>query len=191
MLAAAVGGAYKATMSNASSGKLWFLLSGVLCIPVGFFSMAWPGLASVAITQLVGALCVVSGVFLLFSAIFGKANHHRILDFCSAVVRLALGLLLLVNVIKGVLTLTLVLACVFVAEGILALVVGFRLKGKNPAWGWVVANGVVALVLGGLLLAKFPADAVFAIGLLFGINMAFTGFSLVMYGLGLSKAQAA
>jgi uncharacterized membrane protein HdeD (DUF308 family) len=51
-----------------------------------------------------------------------------------------------------------------------------------------VLNGVVALILGGLLLAKFPSDADWAIGLLFGINSVFLGLSLIMFGAAIPKA---
>jgi uncharacterized membrane protein HdeD (DUF308 family) len=68
---------------------------------------------------------------------------------------------------------------------------GLQLRAKNPAWIWILLNGFVALVLGGMLLAKFPGDSEWAIGLLFGINSVFLGFSLIMFAAALPKAQDA
>ena len=104
-----------------AGGKVWFYLSGVLSLVVGFVAIARPGLASVALTQLIGIFCVVSGVFLLGSALFGKTTKHRIWDLFSAALRIIVGVLFLVNVVKGVLALTLVLAALFVAEGVAGL----------------------------------------------------------------------
>lgn len=177
--------------SQHAAGRIWYVLGGILCIFVGFYAIGRPGLAALAITQVIGIFTLVSGVFLLFSALFGKARQHRLLDFFSAALRIIVGLLILGNVVKGLLALTLVLGAVFVVEGIFSIALAFKLRGKNPAWGWVLFSGITALILGGMLFAKFPADAAFALGLLFGINSIFTGMSLVMFGTALPRAQEA
>ncbi len=173
------------------SSRIWYVLGGILSIFVGIYAMNRPGLATLAITQVVGIIALASGIVLFFAAIFGKARQHRLLDFFSAALRILVGLLLVTNVLKGVLVLTLVLGSVFIVEGLFSLVLGFKLRGKNSAWGWVVLNGVAALVLGGMLIAQFPESAIWAIGLLFGINCIFNGFSLIMFGTALPKAQEA
>lgn len=173
------------------SSRIWYILGGILSIFVGIYAMNRPGLATLAITQVVGIIALASGIVLFFAAIFGKARQHRLLDFFSAALRILVGLLLVTNVLKGVLVLTLVLGSVFIVEGIYGLVLGLKLRGKNPAWGWVLLNGLAALVLGGMLIAQFPASAIWAIGLLFGINCIFNGFSLIMFGTALPKAQEA
>ena len=173
------------------SSRVWYVLGGILSIFVGFYAMGRPGLATVALTQVVGIIALASGVVLFFAAVFGKARQHRLFDFFSALLRIVVGLLLVTNVLKGVLILTLVLGSVFIIEGIYGLVLGVKLRGKNPAWGWVALNGVAALVLGAMLIAQFPASAVWAIGLLFGINCLFNGFSLIMFGTALPRAQEA
>ena len=175
--------------SSSQGGSFWYLLGGILTIIVGFSAMASPYLFSGLIAQFIAVFCLVSGAFLLVSAIFGKAKNHRWLDILSAILRLAVGAVLLGNLAAAVAALTLVLAAVFIAEGVVGLGFAFKLKGKNPAWIWILLNGLVAIILGGMLLAKFPADSEWAIGLLFGINSVFLGFSLVMFALAMPKAQ--
>jgi len=172
-----------------SQGRLWYYGGGLISLLVGGFAMARPGLTSVAIAQVIGIFCLVSGVILLVSALFGNAKKHRILDLFSSVLRVIVGLLLIVKVVQGVMALTLVLAAIFIAEGIFGGLLAFRLRASNPAWIWVLLNAVVAIVLGLMLLAKFPTDADWAIGLLFGINSLFIGASLVMYGYLMPKAR--
>ena len=180
-------------MENTTHQKssIWYVLGGILSIFVGFYAMNRPGLATLAITQVVGIIALASGIVLFFAAIFGKARQHRLLDFFSAILRILVGLLLLGNILKGVLILTLVLGSVFIVEGLFGVVLGLKLRGKNPAWGWVVFRALASLVLGGMLIAQFPSSALWAIGLLFGINCIFNGFSLMMYGTALPKAQEA
>jgi uncharacterized membrane protein HdeD (DUF308 family) len=171
--------------------SIWYVLGGILSIFVGFYAMARPGLATLAVTQVVGIIAVASGIVLFLAAVFGKARQHRLFDFFSAALRIIVGLLLVSNVLKGVLVLTLVLGSVFLIEGTYGLVLGFKLRSKNPAWGWVVFNGLAALVLGIMLIAQFPGSAIWAIGLLFGINCIFSGITLIAYGTALPKAQEA
>lgn len=174
-----------------AAGRIWYILGGILCIFVGCYAIGRPGLAALAITQVIGIFTLVSGFFLFFAAVFGKARQHRLLDFFSAILRVLVGGLILGNIVKGLLALTLVLGAVFIVEGIYSTVLGMKLRGKNPAWGWVVFNGITALILGGMLFAKFPSDAAWAVGLLFGINSIFTGVTLVTFGSALPRAAEA
>ncbi|MFY8217287.1 MAG: HdeD family acid-resistance protein [Chthoniobacterales bacterium] len=173
-----------------SQGRMWYYGGGLLSLVVGGFAMARPVFASVAIAQIIGIFCLVSGVLLLVSALFGNAKKHRILDFFSAALRVIVGLLLILKVVQGVMALTLVLAAIFIAEGIFGGLLALRLRGKNPAWIWVLLNAAVAVILGLMLLAKFPTDAD-AIGLLFGVNSVFLGASLVMYAWLMPQAKEA
>lgn len=178
------------TPAHASS-RIWYIIGGILSVFIGFYAMNRPGLATLAVTKAVGILLLASGIVLFFAAVFGKARKHRLLDFLSAALRIVVGLILMTNIIKGVLIITLVLGTVFIIEGIFSLVLGFGLRGKNPAWGWVFINGIASLLLGGMLIARWPDSALWAIGLLFGINCLFSGFALIMYGTALPKAQEA
>ena len=173
------------------AGRIWYVLGGIICILVGFYATSFPGPTALAITKLVGLFILVSGAFLLFAALFGKARQHRFLDLLSAVLRLLVGVLIMGNLITGLLALTLLLGAVFIVEGIYSTVLGLKLRGKNGAWIWMLLNGVAALVLGAMLFAKFPSDAAWAVGLLFGINSIFTGVSLLAFGIALPKAQDA
>jgi uncharacterized membrane protein HdeD (DUF308 family) len=172
-------------------GRIWFSIGGVLSVLAGIVAIAVPCVTSVVIAQFIGILCVVSGAFLLATAIFGKEIQHRVFNVFAALLRIALGVIFLGNLFSAVQVMTLFLAAVFVAEGIFGLVLGFQLRGKNSAWIWVILNGVASLLLGGLLFAKFPSGAPWAIGLLFGINSLFLGVSLLMYGISSPKAPTA
>ena len=50
-------------------------------------------------------------------------------------------------------------------------------------WGWLLASGIVSVVLGWMIWAQWPASGLWVIGLLVGIQLLFTGWSLVMLAL--------
>jgi len=167
----------------------WFIAGGILLWITGFVSIVYPEIASLAIVQLVGALLLVSGVVSLFLAVFGKHTSHRVIQFLLGLIRLAAGALLLVHVVVGLLALTLLLAAVFLVEGVFSIVTAFRVKGHR-GWGWLLFNGVVTLLLAVLLYIHFPSAADWAIGLLFGINAIFGGTSLLMLGAGTAAPKS-
>lgn len=175
--------------SEISKGRMWYFLGGVLCAILGGVAIARPGLATVAIEQFLGAFFIISGVVLLFSAAFGHAKSHRLLDLASCGLRLAVGILLIAKALNGVIAITLVLASVFLVEGVFGLLYALKTRARNPAWVWILVNSVIAFLLGGLLLAGFPADARWAVGLYFGINSLFLGVSLVAFAAAMPGAK--
>lgn len=163
-------------------GRGWLIFGGVVSLLAGFFAIAAPGVFSLILTQFLGALLLVLGVAGIFQALFGKNAAHRVLSLLSAMVRVAAGSALFFLTGEGMTILTLILAAVFVAEGVFCIATSFGLK-SNPAWIWLLLNGVVAIVLGGMIFSKWPSDSDWVVGLLYGIQSIFTGSSLLMLGL--------
>ena len=175
--------------SDLATGRTWYLVGGGLSVLVGILAIARPGLASFAIEQFLGIVFIASGIVLLLSAIFGKTQKHRLLDLSSSALRLIVGILLIAKALNGVIALTLVVASIFLVEGLFALVFALKFRGRNPAWIWILLNAIAAFVLSGMLFANFPSDAAWAIGLLFGINSLFLGISLIMFAIAMPQVQ--
>jgi uncharacterized membrane protein HdeD (DUF308 family) len=68
---------------------------------------------------------------------------------------------------------------VFIAKGVVQLILGFRFR-PNANWGWIVAAGVVAVILGLMILAQWPFSSVWVLGTLAGISLIFSGWSYIM-----------
>ena len=79
-------------------------------------------------------------------------------------------------------TLTLFLAAVILAAGILEIISYFRHK-THEASGWILLNGIVALLLGGMIWVRWPSSSAWAIGILVGVNLLLTGMTRLMFGL--------
>lgn len=169
------------TQDSISRSRGWFLFGGVISLLVGIFAIAAPNLFSFVLTQLIGALCLVSGIISLFQALFGKNRQHRFFSSVSAIIRIAAGSALFFFTEAGMAALTLILAIVFVTEGIVCIVTSFQLRA-NQAWVWLLLNGIVALILGGMIYARWPLDAAWIVGLLYGIQSLFSGSAMLMMG---------
>jgi uncharacterized membrane protein HdeD (DUF308 family) len=83
-----------------------------------------------------------------------------------------------------VFTLTAVLIAFLVVEGIVSIF--YAIEHRNAAsahWGWMLVSGLIDLVLAGLLFSGLPGSAVWAVGLIVGINLIFGGWSLIAMAL--------
>ena len=178
-------------MHQQAPSRVWFFIGGIFSLILGALAIAIPCVTTVVIAKMVGYISLASGLVLVATGLFGKARNHRLLDIATGVLRVVLGMIFIGNLVKTIAVLTLMLAAMFAVEGLFGIMLAFKLRGKNPAWGWVLFNSLGALVLGMMLFARFPSDAPWAIGMLFGINSLFLGMSLVMYGLGLKQAREA
>jgi uncharacterized membrane protein HdeD (DUF308 family) len=70
----------------------------------------------------------------------------------------------------------------FLVDGIFAIIAGVRGKGA-PGWGWMIVSGIASIVLAVILWRQWPVSGTYAIGLLVGIRLIFTGWSIAMLGM--------
>jgi uncharacterized membrane protein HdeD (DUF308 family) len=160
----------------------WLLALGILMIILGVVAMAAPVVATIAIQVMLGWLLVISGIAEGIHAFMVKEWRGFLLELLSAVLYLGVGLLLLVDPLKGAVALTLILAVFLLVEGIFKIITALRVR-DHRGWGWLLASGIVSVVLGVMIWAQWPASGLWVIGLLVGIQLLFTGWSLVMLAL--------
>jgi uncharacterized membrane protein HdeD (DUF308 family) len=172
-----------------SKSRGWLIAGGLLSIFVGFLAIGSPLLFSVVIAQFLGAFALVSGVISLFLALFGKEVTHRTLEALFALIRIAAGLALFICVASSIAVITLIFAVFLIVEGIFLMAGAFRLR-KHKGWSWTLINGIAALVLGVMVYSRWPSDSAWVLGLFFGINLLFSGMSLLMLGLAAPKSAA-
>ncbi|MGC1481774.1 MAG: DUF308 domain-containing protein [Chthoniobacterales bacterium] len=161
----------------APKSRGWIIFFAIASILVGVLAILFPTVMALAIEQVIGIFCVVSGVFSIGNVIFGGEKGHRTSSVVLAIIRLAAGLVLLTFPMSGVLSLALILGVFFVAEG-LVFIAGALGGISGVPKGLMLVNGIVALVLGVMVFLNFPSDAPEILGLLYGINSIFYGITL-------------
>jgi uncharacterized membrane protein HdeD (DUF308 family) len=170
----------------------WFTIYGVVLALLGILAIAAPMVATLATSIFIGWLLIavaVLGLYAEFSA--GKDAPGFWWNLITSLLYLAAGILLLWNPVTAALSLTIVLAAYLLAGGVAKLVLGFQHKTDIPqAWGWVVFSAVVDIVLGLLLVTGLPGTALWAIGLLVGINLLMMGVAIVLTALSCKKMAA-
>jgi uncharacterized membrane protein HdeD (DUF308 family) len=87
----------------------------------------------------------------------------------------------------GLLSLTLAIAIYLFVEALLEIFLSFQLR-PLPGTGWVLFDGVVTLILGLMIWRTWPWSTEWAIGILVGVRMLFSGVSRLMLSLAARRA---
>ncbi len=157
----------------------WFLGLGISLVVLGVLAISMPLVATLAIELLIGWLLIVAGAVEIVSAIGSQRGLGLLWSLLWGVLYLAVGVMLLAYPLSGMLTLTLLLAILLVAEGIFKIVLSVQYRALGN-WGWALFSGIVSLVLGGLIWSRWPCDAAWVIGLLIGIDLIIGGWAMMM-----------
>jgi uncharacterized membrane protein HdeD (DUF308 family) len=104
------------------------------------------------------------------------------MSFLIGALYLAAGAYLAFLPLAGILTLTILLAALFIAEGVLEIIMAFRVR-PHEGWGWLLLSGLIAAAVGVLIALGLPSSATWAIGLLTGINLISTGWGFIFLAL--------
>jgi uncharacterized membrane protein HdeD (DUF308 family) len=161
-----------------------FLSEGIALVILGLLALMAPAVASVAATVFFGWILLLSGIVGLVATLRARQAPGFGWSLLSALVGIVAGGLLLAWPLQGTLSLTAVLIAFLLVEGGVSIM--YALEHRNALshrWGWMLASGILDVVLGVLLFAGLPGTALWALGLLIGINMLFGGWALILMAL--------
>jgi uncharacterized membrane protein HdeD (DUF308 family) len=157
-----------------------FLIEGIILVVLGLAAIVIPPIATLAVELLFGWLFLLSGIVGAITTFMMRQAPGFWWSLVSAILAIAVGVMLLLWPLSGVLTLTLVLVAFFIIEGVASIL--FALEHKRELtgrWGWMLASGIIDLILAAVIMAGLPVTAAWALGLLVGINMVFGGTALI------------
>ncbi len=161
-----------------------FLTEGIILVILGIAAIALPPIATLAFTIIIGWVFLISGVVGLFTTFWARHVPGFWWSLISAIIGIAAGVVLLLWPITGTLSLTLVLIAFFFIEGIVSIMYAIEHRNQlTGRWGWMLVSGIIDLILAGIIFAGLPETAVWALGLLVGINMLFGGAALIAMAL--------
>jgi len=166
-------------------GAHWrlFLFQGVVMTILGVVAVVAPVAATLAVDLFIGWILLLSGLVGLI-AMFSAGNLPAFLwTLVTAALSLAVGGLLIWRPIQGALSLTIVLTAFFIAEGIFQIVASIAYREVMRSWIWMLVSGFSDLLLAAIIILGWPMTAVWALGLLVGINLITSGWAIVMAAL--------
>jgi uncharacterized membrane protein HdeD (DUF308 family) len=161
-----------------------FVVEGVVLLVLGAAAIIAPAIATLAYAIFIGWLFLIMGAVGLATTYLMRHAPGFWWSLVSAVLAIAVGVALIGWPFGGELSLTLLLITFFLIEGIASIMYALEHRRElTGRWSFMLMSGIIDLILGGIIFAGLPETAMWAIGLLVGINMLFGGGALIAMGL--------
>lgn len=154
----------------------------IVMILLGLLAVILPLATGIAVSVVVSWLIVIAGVAYLASAFAGRNAGAFIWRMLIGLAYIAGGGYLAFHPQLALASFTVVMAVIFVMEGVLELVTFFQFRSYSGS-GWVLFDAIFTLLLAFLIMGPWPSSSTWAIGTILGINLIFSGFSVLMYSL--------
>jgi len=165
------------------------ILWGVLLICLGVMAVGSPLIAAIAVNVLIAWLIMLAGIVHLIVAFHTREAGSMIWRFLVGLAYICFGVYLIARPAVGVASLTLILASLFLVEGVLDILLFFKVRTVARST-WILFDGIVTLLLGAMIYMQWPSSSAWAIGTLVGVSLIFSGVTRVMLSFAVRKAAA-
>ncbi|WP_411968985.1 HdeD family acid-resistance protein [Haloferax sp. YSSS75] len=165
----------------------WLAIAGAIIGIIGLLAILAPFVTGLSISLLFGLFLIASGVMNFIGVFSARSWGGAIWQILLGGISIGAGVILFVNPVAGLATLTILVIAYLLVSGVVEVVMGLSLRGE-PNWFMAVVSGAIGILLAVMLWAGFPASAVWAIGLLFGVNLLVSGSTMVIFAYSARKS---
>jgi uncharacterized membrane protein HdeD (DUF308 family) len=160
----------------------WSFGLGIVLVLAGIAAIAFPLVSTIAAKIFLGWLFLIGGALVVAHAFSAPRWSGFLWSFIIGILYVVAGAYLAFFPLTGILTLTIFLAALFIAEGVAEILMGVKVR-PHDGWMLLIISGLVAIAAGVLITMGLPDSAEWAIGLLTGINLLFTGWTYIFVAL--------
>lgn len=161
------------------SRSLWMIV-GIISIIGGIFALFNPLSASLAAEQLAGWIFLLVGIMQFVAMFRAPTTSGKIYAAIGGIIGVLVGIELLQEPLRGMFALTMVIAILFMATGIVKVMTAFALRG-TVAFLPILLSGAISIILAVMIFANYPQSATSILGILLAIELISNGISLVMF----------
>jgi uncharacterized membrane protein HdeD (DUF308 family) len=148
--------------------RAWSITLGVLLIILGIVATSAPVFVSLIFIKL---LLILAAVEQAVYAVQSRGENTFLLIVLLAVVYGVIALMLLFRPVGGTMAVTVIIATLFLLDGIMEIALGVQMHRQGRRSQWLFIGGIVSLAFAGSILYRFPSSAGWTLGLLVGIRM--------------------
>lgn len=180
--------AQNVSLAAGRSASTLSLLWGTLLIVLGFMAVGAPFLAAVAVSALISWLIIIAGIVHIVLAFHTHGAGSVIWRLLVGIAYLAFGGYMIAHPVLSVTSLTLVLAGLFVIEGVLNIILYARMRALHGS-SWLLIDGIITLILGLMIYLQWPSSSIWAIGTLVGVSLMISGLTRIGMTLAVRRAM--
>lgn len=156
------------------------ILLGALLILGGLVVLGDVVLATLVSTLFIGFMAVAVGVFEIIHAFWSKGWGGFFWQILLGAFYVIFGGLVINQPATGALVFTIVLGMVFLASGIVRLIVAWR-HWTEAGWLMLISGGF-GIVAGLIIVTGWPMSSTWVLGLLLGVDLISHGVAWLAYG---------
>ncbi|MEO3999733.1 HdeD family acid-resistance protein [Mesorhizobium sp. CAU 1732] len=165
---------------------VWMAVLAIISLVGGVLALLNPFAATLAATLMAGWVFSLLGAVQIIQSFRMQGWGGFIWSMLFGVLTLVVGLSLIFDPLAGMVSLTLLVAVLFIATGAVKIMYSFSLRSVS-GWGWILFSGIVSLALGVMILADFPFSASSILGILLGVELISNGVLFLFIALGLRR----
>lgn len=165
----------------------WLAVLGAVSLIGGILALIDPFAATLAAVLLAGWTFLIFGVMQIVQAFSVRDWPGFLWSLLFGVLTLAVGVALVANPIAGALSLTAIVAVLFIVLGVVKVMYAFALR-PAPGWGFAALSGAISILLGIMIIANYPVSAAAVLGILLAVELLSNGVFLLIIAFGLRNA---
>ncbi|CAN5152110.1 HdeD family acid-resistance protein [soil metagenome] len=151
---------------------------GLAMIVLGSLALYSTVTATFISVKLLAWLFLISGFIQVGHAFYSRAWKGFALQLVLGLISVIAGIVILKDPFSGAITLTLLLAFLFIGQGLIRIF--FALTKRFEHWILILISGILSVILGIMILCQWPWSGLYIIGLFVGIDLIFNGWALIM-----------
>lgn len=166
----------------------WLLALGVASLVLGTLGFYMTFALTLVSVLFFGILILGAGVLQLVHALTCKGWKSVLWHVLIALLYVAAGVDIILDPARASMVLTLLLAGILIAVGVLRIIMAIQHRSVAAGWFWPLLSGLVSILLGGMIIAQWPISGLWVIGLFVAIELVFSGWSTVFVALAARRA---
>lgn len=170
--------------------NIWKLLLGIgiFTILLGLCAIFLPLIATLTVEAVLAVVFIIASISHIIHAFKFPQPKGFSFRLIAGILYGFIGIMFLLFPVIGALTLTLLLAFLFIIVGAFKIALSLNLR-PSKSWQWLMFSGVISIVLGVLIWAAMPGAARWVIGLLVGVELLFSGWAITAVAVSIKNEE--
>lgn len=160
----------------------WFLALGLVLACCGIVAILLALFSPIPPSLVLARALMLGGGFQIIHAFRVKAWSGFVWDLMLGLIQVFGGILLQLDAVAGVIAIAVVMALVFLVQGVLQIALAVRVR-PLVGWGWLLGSGLVALVASASFVLKVRLVATYTPEIIAGISLIAAGTAYVAIAL--------
>jgi len=162
---------------------------GIISIVFGIIGTFMSTQMTIASMLVFGILIIAVGMMFLVEAFSAPDWKEKLMDLLVSLLYIACGIFMVVYPEQSAIGFTFFIAAIFIAIGVIRMVIGFQYKDELKQWGWIVFLGVLDIILGIMIYMQWPESGLWVIGLFLSIALIVQGIAAIIISKNVKKVQ--